>query len=75
MKFVVYSKDNCSYCLRAKALLQAKGYEFEEIKLGKDIIREEFIAMYPHQRTLPLVLCDDKRVGGYTELVGFLAEI
>ena len=34
MKAVVWSKDNCTYCDQAKKLLETKGIEVEEKKIG-----------------------------------------
>ena len=33
---LVYTRDFCGYCARAKALLTAKGVAFEEINAGAD---------------------------------------
>ncbi|MCW2967270.1 MAG: Glutaredoxin, partial [Solirubrobacteraceae bacterium] len=30
-RIVMYSTDRCSFCSRAKALLQARGLEYEEL--------------------------------------------
>ena len=32
----VYTTRWCAYCVRAKALLEAKGYEYEELALDDD---------------------------------------
>jgi glutaredoxin 3 len=40
---IIYSKEVCPYCVRAKALLSRKGVEFTEIKITDDKIREEMI--------------------------------
>ena len=29
-KFIIYSKNRCSYCVAAKSLLDSKNIEFEE---------------------------------------------
>ena len=33
MKFLVFTKYRCSYCDRAKALIEQKGYEYESINI------------------------------------------
>ena len=78
-EFVVYSKDACPYCEQAKALLTRKGREFQELKLERDLTREEVleaIQYYGHGRTMPMIIRHDdngntERVGGYQELVKF----
>jgi len=32
----VYSKNNCPFCDRAKALLESKGVEYTEVNIEKD---------------------------------------
>lgn len=69
MRAVVYSKDNCPYCVKAKALLSLNNYSYEEVVIGKDILREEFLTQFPDQRTVPLVFVEGEKVGGYDQLV------
>ena len=47
---VIYSKDNCPWCDRAKELMTQKGDEFNEIKIGREITREEFMEQFPSIR-------------------------
>lgn len=67
MNIVIYSKDNCAYCEGAKLLCSTEGLNYEEIKIGKDITREEFIETHPDVRTMPLIIIDNQKVGGYQE--------
>ena len=68
MQAVVWSKDGCSHCVQAKALLESKDIEFEERNVSKDWTREQLLAAVPNARTLPQIFLDDKLVGGFTEL-------
>ena len=68
MKAIVWSKENCPYCLQAKGLLKQKGIKFEERNVSKDWTREQLLAAVPNARTLPQIFLDDKLVGGFTEL-------
>lgn len=56
----VYTKDHCPACMTLKASLVKSGEAFKEVKIGRDITREEFMAKYPTVRTVPYVLDDDK---------------
>jgi glutaredoxin 3 len=67
-KAIVWSKENCPYCLQAKALLESKGIEFEERNVSKDWTREQLLEAVPTARTLPQIFVDDAYVGGFTEL-------
>ena len=40
MQVIMYSKDNCVYCDKARNLLKVKAIESIEYKLGKDFERE-----------------------------------
>ena len=36
MKFLVFTKNRCSYCDRAKDLIVQKGHEYESINIEED---------------------------------------
>lgn len=69
MNILIYSKSHCTYCEKAKALLTIKGLNFTENKIGDDITREDFISLFPEQKTVPLIFINDERIGGYDNLV------
>ena len=68
IKAIVWSKENCPYCLQAKALLESKGIEFEERNVSKDWTKEQLLEAVPNARTLPQIFLDDNYIGGFTEL-------
>lgn len=68
MKAIVWSKDNCTYCDQAKKLLESKGVEFEERKIGYGYTLEDLLAVVPNARTAPQIFLDEDYVGGFTEL-------
>ena len=69
---IVWSKANCSYCDKAKALLRSKSIVFEERKIGEAWTKEDLLAAVPTARTVPQIFIDGKLIGGYTELVKHL---
>lgn len=73
MKIVIYTKDSCSYCVKAKTLISIKNLEYTEYKLGVDITRDDFISSFPEQKTLPLIFVDDEKIGGFDEFRIYLA--
>lgn len=81
-QFTVYSKPACPYCEQAKALLASLGRPFDvvHVDVGQPrvegetyVAREAFLARWPTQRTLPLVLEGERVIGGFTELRRHLA--
>ncbi|MGR4893398.1 glutaredoxin 3 [Sphingopyxis sp. LARHCG72] len=68
-KIEVFTKFFCPYCTRAKALLDRKGVEYQEIDLTTD--RAGFDAMVARAggaRTVPQIFIDGKHVGGSDDL-------
>jgi len=68
MKAIVWSKDNCTFCVQAKNLLKLKNIEFEERNIQKDWTREQLLEAMPTAKTLPQIFLDDNYIGGFTEL-------
>jgi glutaredoxin len=74
MKAIIWSKYHCPYCEQAKILMNAKGIEFEERKIGDGYTKEELLEAVPNARTVPQIFINDQLIGGFTELKKFLAE-
>lgn len=68
MKAVVWSKYHCPFCDQAKALLEAKGIQYEEKKIGDGYTKEDLLESVPTARTVPQIFMDGELVGGFTEL-------
>jgi glutaredoxin 3 len=64
----MYTTAWCGYCVRAKALLQSKGIEFEEINLDDDPQFRQKLLERTGGWTVPQILIDGEPIGGYTEL-------
>lgn len=70
--FVVFTKEGCTWCDRAKALLVDAGHSFEERRLdGVDQLRQ---ALDKPVSTFPQVLHGDRFVGTFTQLQDYLQE-
>ncbi|MFZ9181010.1 MAG: glutaredoxin 3 [Rickettsiales bacterium] len=67
-KVIVYSKDVCPYCVKAKNLLQRKGVAFEEIKITTDEQKQEMIKKANGRMTVPQIFIGDFHVGGCDDL-------
>jgi glutaredoxin 3 len=67
-KVTIYSTRWCGYCVRAKALLESRGVEYEEISLDDDPAFRQKLFDLTGNWTVPQILVDGKPIGGYTEL-------
>jgi glutaredoxin 3 len=67
-KVRMYTTRWCGYCVRAKALLDARGIPYEEIDLGEDPGFRATLNELTGGWTVPQILIDERPIGGYTEL-------
>jgi glutaredoxin 3 len=75
MKAIVWSKDQCPYCVQAKQLLESKGIEYEERNIMQGTwTKQQLLESVPTARTLPQIFLDDNYIGGFTELRKHLQE-
>ena len=74
-KIEVFTKFFCPYCSRAKALLDGKGADYQEIDLTMD--RAGFEAMVERaggRRTVPQIFIDGRHIGGSDDLAALDAK-
>ena len=64
----VYTTRWCGYCVRAKALLDGKGIDYEEITLDDDPTFRRSLHELTGGWTVPQIVIDGTPIGGYTEL-------
>ena len=64
---VVFSKPGCPFCIEAKALLDAKGYNAIEIPL-ENKVRGRVIGAVSGQGTAPQIFINGEHVGGLEAL-------
>ena len=69
---IVYSKDNCPYCVMAKQLLKKSNIAFTEKTIGVDVTREQLLEVAPNARTAPQIIINKQVIGGYNELVSYM---
>lgn len=72
MKIIMYSKDECSYCDRARDLLKSLGKEFIEYKLDKDFKRPVIKELFPSAKTYPVITINGVYIGGCDDLHEFM---
>lgn len=68
-KIEIYTKWGCPYCVRAKALLDAKGVTYEEydVTMGGPK-KAEMVQRVPGAMTVPQILINDRAIGGCDDL-------
>jgi alkyl hydroperoxide reductase subunit F len=76
MEIIIYSKNNCPFCNKAKHLVKTLGYEYTEKKMEEFDSPEAMLEDIGKQvRTMPQIKIDDKLVGGYNQLVEYFADM
>jgi glutaredoxin len=69
--FTIISRDDCSWCDRAKEMITRHGHYYKEIKVPHSLSREEFFNLVEkHQttKTVPKIFLGSKLIGGYDDL-------
>ena len=69
MNVVIYSKQSCPFCVRAKDWFDRHGYTYTENVIYDE---EQFLALQqkiPGVRTVPQIFIDEKHIGGYDDLM------
>ena len=75
MEIVIYSKQNCTFCTKAKNLVKKLGLEYTEKKMEDFESTEAMLEDIGKQvRTMPQIKIDGKLVGGYNQLVEYFAD-
>jgi glutaredoxin-like protein len=69
---LIFAKPGCPYCARAKAALDARGYHYDEISLGKGITTSTLRAV-SGRSTWPQVFIGGKLIGNADELDAYLS--
>jgi len=68
-KVVIYTKETCPYCVRAKQLFKTKEVEYEEIRIDTHPEeRDKMIERASGKKTVPQIFIGDIHVGGSDDL-------
>ncbi len=67
-KIQMYTTPWCGYCVRAKALLDQRGLEYDEIRMDDDPNFRARLEEMTGGWTVPQIVIDGKPIGGFTEL-------
>ena len=77
MTIIVYSKNNCVFCSKAKSLLTNLGLEYQEKSLEKDFGSDPSKLIEDigkNVRTMRQIKIDGELIGGYNQLVEHFAD-
>ena len=66
---VLYTTEPCGFCRQAKALLQARGVDYQEINLAKDPAGRADLVALTGQMTFPQIVVGVRSIGGFRELL------
>jgi len=65
----IYTTKNCSYCVRAKALLTEKNLDFNELDVMRDPVLMKEMVQRSKKRSVPQIFIGGVSIGGYDQLV------
>jgi GrxC family glutaredoxin len=68
-EIIIYSKDYCPYCDRAKEFFAQRGLTYREIDVAVDPKAYQELKARTHHMTVPQIFFDELFVGGYTDLI------
>jgi len=75
MEIVIYSKENCTFCVKAKNLIKNLGLNYVEKKLEDFVSTEAMLEDIGKQvRTMPQIKINNKLIGGYNQLIEYFAD-
>ncbi|HZF17948.1 MAG TPA: glutaredoxin 3 [Steroidobacteraceae bacterium] len=67
-EILVYTTGWCPFCMRAKALLDRKGFHYRELNVEDDPVLREEMVKRSGRRTVPQIFVGETHVGGFDEL-------
>jgi glutaredoxin 3 len=65
----MYTSDPCPFCRQAKALLEARGVEYDEVNLSMDSAGRADLVARTGRMTFPQIIVADRPIGGFQELL------
>lgn len=71
-EYIIYSKPDCPYCVKAKALMSMLKLEYVEHVVGVDIGSVEYKEKF--WETVPCIIVDGVIIGGYQEFADWTIE-
>ena len=74
-QIILYSKNNCGYCVKAKSLLNNLGLTYTEKKIENFLTKEALYEELGKQvRSMPQIKINGNLIGGYNQLREYLID-
>lgn len=74
-KITIYTKQGCPFCIRAKAFLDSKGADYQEIDVGDDPEKRQKLTDKSNgKKTVPQIFVGEHHIGGCDDLLELEAE-
>ena len=70
----IYGKPMCPFCDKAKNLCETRGFKYTYKSLGTDYTREELLEQFPNARTVPQIIINGEKIGGYEQFANYIEE-
>ena len=66
----IYTTRWCPFCIRAKALLDRKGVQYDEIPVDGDPVARQQMAERAGATSVPQIWIEEQHIGGCDQLIG-----
>jgi glutaredoxin 3 len=70
---IIYSSENCPYCVRAKQLFDQKQIPYTEIRVDLDPAQRDLMMERSGRRTVPQIFINEHHVGGCDDLMALVS--
>jgi len=67
-EIIIYTKEICPFCVKAKQLFKNKSLSYKEIIIKDDATRDEMIKKSNGRMTVPQIFIGEYHVGGCDDL-------
>ena len=71
--FTIYTKNNCSWCVKAKEILKENNITYKEYNIDEDHT-SKMVLKALRLKTVPQIWNDDLHLGGYRQLESWIGE-
>ncbi|MFM8454434.1 MAG: glutaredoxin 3 [Gammaproteobacteria bacterium] len=66
---LIYTKDYCPYCTRAKDFFKSKSLSYREIDITQDtVLQQQMLAQSNGRKTVPQIFIGGLHIGGWDDL-------
>lgn len=70
----IYGKPMCPFCDKAKAFCEMNKLKYKYFSLGTDYTKEELLEQFPGARTVPQIVVNGTKIGGFENLAKYIEE-